>query len=1455
MKNQAADHEQREGGIVPTSIPSSFRPPRFVALLLLPFAIALPMVIASHRSAGVLRKPQDSSTPSTLGPGRKGSIKRENEADRMARLFLSEVGNDTSPRLRDMVQVPVTPQKVGFGQSTKGQETMTARGTDSGAILVSGISPDSNGEVGATQRVKIVNKGYQIFDDLSGTSLLGPSDISTIWAGFGGSCETGGTSDAVVLYDKVADRWVISQFASATGSKAVAEECFAVSTTSDATGSYYRYVFYLGTNFIDSPHLSVRPDGYLMGDSVYNESGTERLGTQFFVFDRTAMLAGTAAAFTSPGIDTGIGETYSISADGVRVRSEHNTPAVSTLTINLTYASDATFTAAGLTAQNITDMKAANTFAASQFTNNLKDPINVNIFVTAVPGTSTLGGSSTSIFSQPFTTGIRDPTRADGTSLDDATMVGAGGSVPAGLADPIGGTHNWWVTKAQRKALSIVADDLTQDGTYTFGGGFDYTYDSNNRAVAGKFDYIGVSMHEFSEIMGRIFGLGKTINQNPAYLQMDLFHYTAANTRGLTDGAGRSFSFNNGTSLLKAFNNHALNGGDGQDWASGTNDSFNAFSNSGVKNDLTAVGLQAMDVIGYDTVAGGGGTPPANDDFANTQVITGSSGSVSGTNVNATKEPGEPNHGGDAGGKSVWYRWQSPSTGTVTFTTAGSNFDTTLGIYTGSSVSALTSIASNDDDPAGGTVSSLASFSASAGTTYRIAVDGFHGASGNITLNWSTGSSSIQTTVQTNPTGRSFMVDGTTFTTTQNFSWTPGSSHTITTTTPQSGASGTRFVWGSWSDGGAISHNVAPTTNTTYTANFTTQFQLTMSAGTGGTVSPASGFFNSGQSVQISATPNSGFGFSGWTGSGTGSFTGSTNPVNVTMNAPITETASFTQNPTTISVTVGTNPAGRSFTVDSSTFTTAQTLSWVPGSTHTISTTSPQSGGTGTQFVWSNWSDSGAISHNVAPTVGTTFTANFTTQFQLTMSAGSGGTVNPASGFFNSGQSVQISATGNSGFTFSGWTGSGTGSFTGATNPVNVTMNGPISETASFSGSGSCTPGNRLQDTGFESTSGTTLTNPFWGTSSTQFGSSLCSQALCGSISSATPRSGTYWAWFGGTDGPETGTVSQTVTIPSGGSATLHYYLWIGAVNSPFTDVLNIRVDGTIVQTITEPSVAESGYTQRTVNLNAYTNGAQHTITFEYTSPSGGRIANFSVDDVTLDIGCGQFKSKKTGVFRPSTGALFLKNTNSSGFADTNITFGNPGDYPVAGDWNGDGIDSVGIYRNGVFYLRNTNTTGFADIVVPFGNPSDQPVVGDWNGDGVDTIGVYRNGTFILRNSNTAGSPDLVFTLGNPGDVGIAGDWNGDGVTTCGVFRPSNGIVYLKNSNTTGFADLSFVFGNAGDKPVAGDWNGDGVDTVGIYRNGLFYLTNSNTTGFADIVFALGNSGDFPIAGNWNGSP
>jgi hypothetical protein len=139
---------------------------------------------------------------------------------------------------------------------------------------------------------------------------------------------------------------------------------------------------------------------------------------------------------------------------------------------------------------------------------------------------------------------------------------------------------------------------------------------------------------------------------------------------------------------------------------------------------------------------------PTNDNFANATVLSGSTITMTGTNANATKEPGEPNHAGNAGGKSVWYQWTAPSAGTVTIDTHGSTFDTLLGVYTGTSVSALTTVASNDDDPAGGTTTSKVTFAATAGTTYRIAVDGYGGASGSLTLNVSLAAGAL-----TPPTG------------------------------------------------------------------------------------------------------------------------------------------------------------------------------------------------------------------------------------------------------------------------------------------------------------------------------------------------------------------------------------------------------------------------------------------------------------------------------------------------------------------------------------------------------------------------------------------------------------------------------------------------------------------------------------------------------------------------------
>ena len=160
--------------------------------------------------------------------------------------------------------------------------------------------PDPNGAVGATQYVQIVNEGFQVFDKATGSSLLGPNSISSIWSGFGGACEIGGAGDPVVLYDHIANRWLISQFASLTGTAPITDECVAISTTADATGTYARYGFHLGLNFFDYPKLSVWPDGYYMSMNVFDSTGTLYLGPQAFAFDRAKMLANLPATFVSP---------------------------------------------------------------------------------------------------------------------------------------------------------------------------------------------------------------------------------------------------------------------------------------------------------------------------------------------------------------------------------------------------------------------------------------------------------------------------------------------------------------------------------------------------------------------------------------------------------------------------------------------------------------------------------------------------------------------------------------------------------------------------------------------------------------------------------------------------------------------------------------------------------------------------------------------------------------------------------------------------------------------------------------------------------------------------------------------------------------------------------------------------------------------------------------------------
>ena len=157
--------------------------------------------------------------------------------------------------------------------------------------------PDTNGEVGLDQYVQIVNEGYQVFNKNTGASIFGPVAISSIWTGFGGLCENNGFGDPVAVYDQLANRWVITQFAGNYPATPITDQCIAVSTTSDATGAYARYGFHMTDNFYDYPKFGVWPDAYYASANIFNQSGTAFLGPQAYAFDRDAMLAGTPATF------------------------------------------------------------------------------------------------------------------------------------------------------------------------------------------------------------------------------------------------------------------------------------------------------------------------------------------------------------------------------------------------------------------------------------------------------------------------------------------------------------------------------------------------------------------------------------------------------------------------------------------------------------------------------------------------------------------------------------------------------------------------------------------------------------------------------------------------------------------------------------------------------------------------------------------------------------------------------------------------------------------------------------------------------------------------------------------------------------------------------------------------------------------------------------------------------
>lgn len=253
------------------------------------------------------RRPNE-ALPGFVGPSSQGGL-----------MVLNEVKHDVSPAVRDMEEATTSGTYSAEVETSEGdlRHPSQAKGATPGAMdaavqksagplvaatLVlnfdgqaatssSWLEPDTNGAVGATQFVQWVNVSFSVYDKASGALLKGPVLGNTMWKGFGGECETTNSGDPIAQYDKAAGRWLMIQHATPSGGPYY--QCAAVSTTSDATGTFHRYAFPLN-DFPDYPKVGVWPDAYYLAMDMATSSFSF-VGPRVCALDRNSMLAGASA--------------------------------------------------------------------------------------------------------------------------------------------------------------------------------------------------------------------------------------------------------------------------------------------------------------------------------------------------------------------------------------------------------------------------------------------------------------------------------------------------------------------------------------------------------------------------------------------------------------------------------------------------------------------------------------------------------------------------------------------------------------------------------------------------------------------------------------------------------------------------------------------------------------------------------------------------------------------------------------------------------------------------------------------------------------------------------------------------------------------------------------------------------------------------------------------------------
>ena len=298
---------------------------RFAAATLLPLAGACAVVLGgcagpagneSASEADVVRGARvtaavhnDLSAPLMLMvPAQRTDTHPEHEVKPIPRRFNTAARDTVHQSSATTLLAPVTLNNFdGVGAGFTGP---------AGTFSVASAPPDTNGDVGPNHYVQTVNTDFAIFNK-SGTAVAGPMPINTLFSGFGGLCETTNDGDPVVVYDPIADRWVISQFAvtGADGSGVPFLQCVAVSQNADPTGAYFRYSFPYAS-FDDYPKMGVWPDAYYITFNFFN--GNTFAGGEVCAYDRAKMLIGAAATQQCFSVGTNFGGILPADLDGAR---------------------------------------------------------------------------------------------------------------------------------------------------------------------------------------------------------------------------------------------------------------------------------------------------------------------------------------------------------------------------------------------------------------------------------------------------------------------------------------------------------------------------------------------------------------------------------------------------------------------------------------------------------------------------------------------------------------------------------------------------------------------------------------------------------------------------------------------------------------------------------------------------------------------------------------------------------------------------------------------------------------------------------------------------------------------------------------------------------------------------------------------------------------------------------